>query len=265
MQPTVWWTACMGNDIQKRIELLANFLEREEEVERDETARGATRPRTPPCTKDEEEVFSLLKKAVVLVEEEARQRRLFLLIGSSAAALVLGVTVTLSLTQHEEAAPNLAQGPVPVEEPGPGENATYDGPAFGPGDGEPAVNFRLKGEHLDLPATGDGISVTVDGISVFLAVPRDVLFVRGDTNGDATVNLADPVFLLAHLFAGGEPPSCMKAADTNDDGGIDVADGVFLLNGLFAGGGGLPEPHGVCGFDPTTDDLTCEAPPFCGR
>ena len=77
------------------------------------------------------------------------------------------------------------------------------------------------------------------------------------------MNLADPVFLLQHLFASGERPAVMKAADTNDDGGIDLSDGIFLLSSLFAGGGALPAPGGACGADPTPDELSCESAPFC--
>ena len=56
----------------------------------------------------------------------------------------------------------------------------------------------------------------------------------------------------------------MKAANAIDDGGVDVADAI-ILNSLFAGGGALPEPNGVCGFDPTPDDLSCEASPGCSQ
>ena len=56
-------------------------------------------------------------------------------------------------------------------------------------------------------------------------------FVRGDINGDGTVNIADPVFLLSSLFvARSDQPTCRKAADVNDDGGLDISDAVFEIS-----------------------------------
>ena len=54
-------------------------------------------------------------------------------------------------------------------------------------------------------------------------------------------------------------PSCLDTADTNDDGTIDVADAVTVLSHLFAGSGPLPAPFNECGIDPTADDLDCES------
>jgi len=48
---------------------------------------------------------------------------------------------------------------------------------------------------------------------------------HANTNGDETVDISDPVFLLDHLFLGGEPP---------------------------------PEPFEECGLSPIEDGLGCE-------
>ncbi|MGE3165925.1 MAG: dockerin type I repeat-containing protein [Planctomycetota bacterium] len=61
-------------------------------------------------------------------------------------------------------------------------------------------------------------------------------FVRGDTNSDLTVNLADAVALLGFLFGGASPPSPMAAGDVNADGDVNVADAVYVLSYLFQGG-----------------------------
>ncbi|MEM7234250.1 MAG: dockerin type I repeat-containing protein [Planctomycetota bacterium] len=82
-------------------------------------------------------------------------------------------------------------------------------------------------------------------------------FLRGDVNSDAGVDIADPIFALNFLFAGGEVPPCQKAADANDDGAVDVSDPVTLLNYLFVGGNAPPGPFPECGIDETRDDLTC--------
>jgi hypothetical protein len=61
------------------------------------------------------------------------------------------------------------------------------------------------------------------------------------------------------LFAAGPAPTCLDTADTNDDGTIDVADAITVLSHLFAGSGDLPDPFGECGIDPTADELDCSS------
>ncbi len=80
-------------------------------------------------------------------------------------------------------------------------------------------------------------------------------FVRGDCNGDGSVNIADAIGLLNLLFAGGSI-TCADACDTNDDGSINIADAIALLNTLF-GGGTIPGPS-TCGPDSTPDGLDCD-------
>jgi hypothetical protein len=87
-------------------------------------------------------------------------------------------------------------------------------------------------------------------------------FVRGDTNGDGAVNIADAVFILMHLFANGPTPTCMDAADANDDGSVNLADGIYVLQNRFASGPAIPPPYPECGVDPTRgedddDALNC--------
>ena len=82
-------------------------------------------------------------------------------------------------------------------------------------------------------------------------------FMRGDTNGDGAINIADAVSLLAGLFTGGAL-NCEDAADCNDDGLVNIADAVYELSTLFSGGPNMPAPTApVCGADPTTDALDC--------
>lgn len=81
-------------------------------------------------------------------------------------------------------------------------------------------------------------------------------FLRGDTNQDGAVDIADPVELLGQLFSG-ISTTCVEASDANDDGARDVADAVYLLSALFAGGTVPPTPYLICGIDPTTDLLSC--------
>ncbi len=78
-------------------------------------------------------------------------------------------------------------------------------------------------------------------------------------------NIADAIFLLNALFAGGMPPSCVDACDANDDGSLNIGDGVYTLNNLFAKGPPPPAPFPGCGVDPTGDPLGCANYSECAR
>ncbi len=50
------------------------------------------------------------------------------------------------------------------------------------------------------------------------------------------VNIADPIYVLGHLFPGGGPAnvlSCDDSADCNRDGALNIADVISLLGSLF--------------------------------
>ncbi len=89
-------------------------------------------------------------------------------------------------------------------------------------------------------------------------------FVRGDSNHDRDVDIADVIFTLSALFRDGEWFACADAADANDDGGIDVSDAIYLINFEFKDGPPPPPPFPQPGLDPTPDphtiggDLGCE-------
>ncbi|MCI0635307.1 MAG: hypothetical protein L0206_15550, partial [Actinobacteria bacterium] len=83
-------------------------------------------------------------------------------------------------------------------------------------------------------------------------------FLRGDVNGDGSVDIADSVRALDALFSPAGRLDCEDAADVNDDGLIDVSDVVFALLALL-GAGEPPAPGPLsCGGDSTDDALDCE-------
>ncbi|MDO8508106.1 MAG: dockerin type I repeat-containing protein [Nanoarchaeota archaeon] len=88
-------------------------------------------------------------------------------------------------------------------------------------------------------------------------------FLRGDSNSDSSLNLADPMYILNFLFKGGNSPICEDSADSNDDGRIDITDAVFILQYLFSGGGSPPLPFPSNGIDPTSDSLSCGTSNAC--
>ncbi|MGE3163914.1 MAG: hypothetical protein AB7O52_03345 [Planctomycetota bacterium] len=86
-------------------------------------------------------------------------------------------------------------------------------------------------------------------------------FLRGDTNLDGSVDVADAVTLLAYLFLAQSPVvRCLDAADSNDSGGVDIADAITILGYLFGNGStSIPAPGPtLCGVDPTGDGNDCD-------
>lgn len=92
-------------------------------------------------------------------------------------------------------------------------------------------------------------------------LPGQGIFIRGDVNDDATVNIADPIALLDNLFLGGPAPPCADAADGNDDETLNITDPIAILDFLFVTGIALPPPtREAPGVDLTGDgSLSCRA------
>ncbi|HIA27617.1 MAG TPA: hypothetical protein EYN79_05785, partial [Planctomycetes bacterium] len=55
------------------------------------------------------------------------------------------------------------------------------------------------------------------------------LFIRGDSNSDSAVGIADAVTTLDYLFQSAGTPTCLDALDANDDGGVDLGDAIWTL------------------------------------
>jgi len=109
-----------------------------------------------------------------------------------------------------------------------------------------------------------GSVLLVGLLSTSTPVNAQWTFVRGDTNGDGVVNIADVITTLNALFLQG-PVLCEDAQDGNDDGLLNIADGIHVLGALF---GNPPNvivaPYPDCGEDPTADMLDCQGPiAFC--
>jgi len=63
--------------------------------------------------------------------------------------------------------------------------------------------------------------------------------IRGDADGDGSINVADPTYLTDYLFFEGPAPSCFEEGDADGDGSINVADPTYLTDYLFFEG---PDP-----------------------
>ena len=89
-------------------------------------------------------------------------------------------------------------------------------------------------------------------------------FIRGDSNNDTRIDIADVIWTVEELFNGSNFP-CEDAANANDQGGIDLADVVYLLDYLFPVGSPNPAPPAPfpdCGED-DSDPLGCTTSASC--
>ncbi len=59
---------------------------------------------------------------------------------------------------------------------------------------------------------------------------------RGDADSNGAFSIADAVFLVNYIFAGGPAPNPYLNGDADCNGALSIADAVFLINYIFAGG-----------------------------
>ena len=129
-------------------------------------------------------------------------------------------------------------------------------------------------DHCDTDDDGDGILDTEDncpvnpnpgqednnGDGIGDTCQAPALFLRGDSNGDASIGLSDAIHTLNYLFLGGSSPGCFAAADSNADGSIDISDASNTLSFLFLGGVRLQAPTSCGRSELESDqDLGCLA------
>jgi hypothetical protein len=104
-------------------------------------------------------------------------------------------------------------------------------------------------------ADGDGVSNALEaqlGFDPLSASSSPATFVRGDANRDGLVLFEDVIGTLAAVLGGGAPvlADCPEALDVNDDAALDLADPIYLISFLFAGGPAPQAPFPVEGPDP---------------
>jgi len=143
-----------------------------------------------------------------------------------------------------------------------------------PGDGSgnfgaPVINDTLIDAPYDL-AVGD---LDNDGLKDFVFALRSEFllvsvmlttvsvesnFVRGDANGDSSLDLSDAIKVLLYLFQDGKS-DCLEAMDVNNDSGLNISDAIYLLTFLFVDGGTPAAPYPDPGIDPDPENsLGCD-------
>jgi hypothetical protein len=73
------------------------------------------------------------------------------------------------------------------------------------------------------------------------------VFIRGDANGDGTVDLSDAVFIGEMLYQGGREGGCRMAMDADGNDRIDLYDSVRIMFHLFLGTLAPAPPFPGCG------------------
>ena len=103
-------------------------------------------------------------------------------------------------------------------------------------------------------------SVTGSLIAVSGTPELESEFLRGDSNGDGSFDVSDPVSTLIFLFQSLSTPPCKDALDSNDDGSVNLTDPIYSIHSLLLSGEPPPAPFPTSGRDPTPDDLRCLTP-----
>ena len=103
-------------------------------------------------------------------------------------------------------------------------------------------------------------------LSATPSASAELIFRRGDADGNGALELTDVIRSLNFKFVGGEQNiiACPDAADVDDNGLLELTDDIRSLNFQFVGvEGTLPESPGPfnCGPDVNEDSLPdCEYP-----
>ena len=96
--------------------------------------------------------------------------------------------------------------------------------------------FDQSGSYVITLEATDAFAIS-DTIDVNIEVRS---FVRGDANGDESVNGLDVIFLLNYFKGYGPAPDPIEAADANGDGTTNGLDIVYLV--VYLKGGPPPPP-----------------------
>lgn len=126
------------------------------------------------------------------------------------------------------------------------------------------IGFTVRGGPIAGP---DGKVYYFDAVTGELVALKagEIRFIRGDCNGDGSLNIGDAVKNLFYQFRG-DLLDCVDAADVDDNGQVEVTDIIHLLTHLFLEGPAPEPPFPDCGPDEGDDDFPpCNYPQeICG-
>ena len=85
-----------------------------------------------------------------------------------------------------------------------------------------------------------------------IGLAGEIPFLRGDANGDGSVNVADPFYTLRAIFQSDSSfPGHRKGADMTDDTQVNILDAMSTLDFLFTAAFVPGDPFPSCGGDPS--------------
>ncbi len=108
----------------------------------------------------------------------------------------------------------------------------FNGGAVGTITGTPFFNAQY---FFTVYVTDSSIPPTADTVSFDITI-IDPPYICGDADGNGAISIADAVYLINYIFAGGAAPDPVQAGDADCNGGLSIADAVLLINYIFAGG-----------------------------
>lgn len=88
---------------------------------------------------------------------------------------------------------------------------------------------------------------------------EDIVFRRGDCNGDSLINISDAIYHARMLFGGIAAAGCREDCESNGDGEASIADSIYLVEYIFQGGQPPPASFVECEDHPAPGtSLGCE-------
>lgn len=116
------------------------------------------------------------------------------------------------------------------------------------------------GDLCDI-ASGFLADANGDGVPDVCQIPHED-FVRGDSNFDGSVNLADAIATWNFLI-GSAPSPCLEAVDADADGHLNLSDPIYTIYYAFAAGTAPVLPFPDCGQGQSFGYLGCETFSTC--
>jgi hypothetical protein len=125
-------------------------------------------------------------------------------------------------------------------------NGLIYGSYFGGGEADDGLDIALDGRDnayltgwtfsSNFP-TLNPYQMHQDGSDAFVTkMDLAPVYICGNANTDATVDISDVVYLIAYIFSGGSAPNPVLAGDANCDSMVDISDVVYMIAYIFSGG-----------------------------
>lgn len=90
-----------------------------------------------------------------------------------------------------------------------------------------AGDYAVKIQNAKYSLTSGSTSVVLPEVTSLLTIED---YIKGDANGDSTVDIADAVCIVNHVVGKDAPTFVEASSDANGDGVVDIADAVRIVN-----------------------------------